>query len=537
MRQFAQYCLLVASIIVAGCAQQSTPTGGVKDTIPPKIVESSPQNFALNYEGNSIELKFDEYVKISSLKEQLIITPSLQFEPEFQLKGKTLKVSFIDSLKSNTTYQFNFGEGVKDLNENNPLDSNLFIFSTGNYLDSLSVSGQVKDAYTLEPLEEVLVMLYEGSYDSIPYKERPTYFSKTDEQGRYQIKYLPDGEFKMVAIKDENKNYLFDPISDMVGFPNTRVSSRDTAEYPINMFNEEYDNQYVKSTSSSEYGKVTFIFNQPIENPTASLIGQSFKKQWYIEDASKNGDTLTYWITESLDTVSFCIRDGDIIIDTVDVIMAPKPGDKQWEKKRLSVSVNAKRKGEIALFDTLRFTSLRPVTGYDEKLILLVENEKDTLDVKLGSVDQSLKEFYYSYQWKESSAYKLVVLPGTFEDFMEIQNDTIKADFKTTTWNKYADVELTMDIPETVNFAIVQLLGKQQAILQEDKIATDGIIKYKHLLPGQYALKMIYDTNNNGEWDTGKLIGNKQAERVIYYSGRIEVRSGWDVDLVWKIEN
>ncbi len=203
----------------------------------------------------------------------------------------------------------------------------------------------------------------------------------------------------------------------------------------------------------------------------------------------------------------------------------------------MSVAVNAKRKGEIALFDTLRITSSRPVTGYDEKLILLVENEKDTLDVKLGSVDKSLKKFYYSHNWKESSNYKMVILPGAFEDFLGIQNDTIKADFKTSTWNKYADLELTMDIPETVDFAIVQLLGQQQNILQEDKIAADGIIKYKHLLPGQYALKMIYDTNNNGEWDTGKLMTKEQAEKVIYYSGRIEVRSGWDVDLIWKIED
>jgi hypothetical protein len=323
----------------------------------------------------------------------------------------------------------------------------------------------------------------------------------------------------------------------MVGFPNSLVSTLDTAEWPINLFSEKYDNQYVKSTSSSEYGKVTFIFNQPNEDPTASLIGQSFKKQWYIEEASKNGDTLTYWITESLDTVSFCVSDGEIIIDTVDLIMAQKPEDKQWEKKRLSVAVNAKRKGEIALFDTLRITSSRPVTGYDEKLILLVENEKDTLDVKLGSVDKSLKKFYYSHNWKESSNYKMVILPGAFEDFLGIQNDTIKADFKTSTWNKYADLELTMDIPETVDFAIVQLLGQQQNILQEDKIAADGIIKYKHLLPGQYALKMIYDTNNNGEWDTGKLMTKEQAEKVIYYSGRIEVRSGWDVDLIWKIED
>jgi len=114
LKKHVSYFTFLISLLALSCAQQSSPSGGSKDVDSPKIVESSPINFALNYSGKSIELKFDEFVQINNLKEQLIITPSLKFQPKFQLTGKKLKITFIDSLKPNTTYQFNFGEGVKD---------------------------------------------------------------------------------------------------------------------------------------------------------------------------------------------------------------------------------------------------------------------------------------------------------------------------------------------------------------------------------------------------------------------------------------
>lgn len=535
MKNIHTFILICAVILLFGCAQQSTPSGGKEDVEPPKIVESSPQNFQLNFSGNEIELKFDEFVQINSLKEQLVVTPSLKFPPQFQLSGKKLKISFIDSLKPNTTYQFNFGEGIKDITEGNPLDSNLFVFSTGSFIDSLSINGIIKDAFTLAPVEKALVMLYESDEDSLPFKERPSYFSRTDKQGKFEVKYLPNREFKLITVLDENLNYLFDPQSEQVGYYENLISPKDTVDYELFLFKEKFSNQYIKSVSSPEYGKVLFEFNEPTKDVNIETIGVSFKKQWFIADMNKTKDSLVYWITEALDSLKFRIVDGEFV-DTVDVLMMEKPTEKKWNEKKLSIGVNAKRKGILELFDTLYFRSMHPVEGYDEKKIILVESDKDTIPIKLQSNDVALRIYYFEYKWKEATKYSITVLPGAFIDVFDLQNDTIRTSFESPTWNKYADVKLNIELPEGCEQAIIQLTSSSK-VVQENTMKENQEITYSHLTPGKYGVKMIYDDNKNGIWDTGSLLEKKQPERIIYYSGVIEVRSGWDVDLTWKIEN
>ena len=537
MTQYRSYLQIFTLLFLVSCAQQSSPTGGAKDIEPPKVLESVPPNFSLNYIGNSIELKFDEYVQINNLKEQLLVTPSLKFPLEFQLVGKKLKITFIDSLQPKTTDQFNFGEGIKDITESNPLDSNLFLFSTGNYIDSLSIKGSLKDAFTLASFENTVVMLYEDFADSIPYNERPTYVSKTDKSGFFNISYLPRGKFKLVAFKDENANYLFDPLSELVGFTDDLVSANDTNQCLIHLFKEKHANQYVKSASSPEFGKVIFEFNDPTVNPSAKLLGQSFKKQWYIADLNHTKDTLVYWITETVDTLQFQVRDEEKIIDTVDIIMRSKPKEKEWSSQKLKIKINGKSSRNMDLFAPLVFSSPHPVTGYDEKMILLVENEKDTISVKLKSEDKALRNYFFEYEWKEDASYSLSILPGAFLDCFGLKNDTIQRNFSTPTWNKYADVNLSVELPKSCTSGLIQLLTLKQEVLQENSLLMNGTIIYKHLQPGKYLVKMVYDENENGKWDTGNLLEKLQPEKVIYYSGSIEVRSGWDADLIWKIED
>jgi hypothetical protein len=206
-------------------------------------------------------------------------------------------------------------------------------------------------------------------------------------------------------------------------------------------------------------------------------------------------------------------------------------------KKRLRININAKASGKIELFDSLVFRGQHLISGYDEKLILLIENEIDTVKVKLNSDDKSLRKYTFGYEWKEDTDYSLCVFPGAFLDVFGLQNDTIKTSFKTPTWNKYADVNLTVELPGDCISGLIQLLTQQQKILQENGISKDGVITYKHLHPGKYMVKMIYDNNENGLWDTGSLLDKRQAEKIIYYSGVIEVRSGWDVDITWKVED
>ena len=143
--------MLAVACVLASCAQQVTPKGGPKDQTPPKITGSTPENYSTNFTGNTIELEFDEFVQLRNIKQAMVISPPLAKQPETKLRGKRLTITFEDTLRPNTTYIFNLGDGVQDITENNPLDSNVFVFSTGDFLDSLTVTGRIKQAIDLKP--------------------------------------------------------------------------------------------------------------------------------------------------------------------------------------------------------------------------------------------------------------------------------------------------------------------------------------------------------------------------------------------------
>ena len=213
----------------------------------PRILSAKPDNESTNMLDNKIILEFDEYVALKNANQELIVSPPLKYPVEFKMKNKKLQISWRDTLLENTTYLFQFGKGIADVNENNVLDSNIFVFSTGPYLDSFEVSGKVIDAFDLKPLEEVWVMLYDADIDSLPLTELPRYFSKTDASGNFYLKYLRPGNYKIFALSGKNGGYLYDAPGEGIAFLEGMISAtnpsdsiaKDTA-YALKLFVEEH---------------------------------------------------------------------------------------------------------------------------------------------------------------------------------------------------------------------------------------------------------------------------------------------------------
>nr|MBA3901512.1 Ig-like domain-containing protein [Bacteroidota bacterium] len=187
-RFFANYSLIaiIVSFLIS-CAQVGSPAGGPVDTTPPKIVKSYPENNSVKFNGKSIVLEFDEYVQVKDVTNQLLISPPLDKPPELKIKGKSVIIAFEGTLKDSTTYTFNFGSSISDFTEGNPLDSNLFVFSTGTFLDSLSIKGKVKNILDGSVEKDIYVMLYSNLEDSVPYKNKPLYLTRTEEDGSFSI--------------------------------------------------------------------------------------------------------------------------------------------------------------------------------------------------------------------------------------------------------------------------------------------------------------------------------------------------------------
>ena len=200
--------LVVVSLIFSHCANRGTASGGPKDELPPVIIKSIPENFSLNFDSNEIIIYFDEYIKMKDLQKQLIISPLMDPEPDITPVGsasKYIKIKILDTLQANTTYAFNFGESIADNNEGNLFPYYKYVFSTGDYIDSLSVSGIVTDALNKETDERIAVLLYEVDStftDSILYKKKPKYISNTDSVSSFNLENIKAGTYLLAALKE-----------------------------------------------------------------------------------------------------------------------------------------------------------------------------------------------------------------------------------------------------------------------------------------------------------------------------------------------
>ena len=234
-------CILF--LVIANCANRGRPDGGPKDQTPPVIIKAEPENLNTNFKGDEIRIYFDEYVKIRNLQKNLIISPPMDPEPIITPQGsasKYITIKILDTLLENTTYAFNFGESIVDNNEENPYPYYRYVFSTGPTIDSLQVQGVMMDALARKAETYVSVMLYEVDStftDSVIYKQKPKYITNTlDSTTVFRLENLKAGKYLMVALKEENANYTFQPKTDKIGFVKSFIDVPTDSIYNIELF-------------------------------------------------------------------------------------------------------------------------------------------------------------------------------------------------------------------------------------------------------------------------------------------------------------
>ena len=200
--------LLLACILAAACARMGNPDGGWYDETPPRVIGASPSDKAAGVSSRKVHIYFDEYIKIDNATEKVVVSPPQLEMPEIKAQGKRIAVSLLDSLKPNTTYTIDFSDAISDNNEGNPLGNYTYSFSTGKVIDTLEVAGTVLDASNLEPVKGILVGLYDDLADSA-FRTKPMLrVSRTDSQGRFIIKGVASGKYRIYALQDADGNYI-----------------------------------------------------------------------------------------------------------------------------------------------------------------------------------------------------------------------------------------------------------------------------------------------------------------------------------------
>ncbi len=546
------FLLVVNLLFIFSCAQIVSPGGGKKDTNAPVVLKYSPDSATLNFSAKTIEINFDEYIQLKDLNNQLIISPLLNKTPDIDVKGKTLIVEFDkdEVLKPNTTYCFSFGNAVTDVNEGNPIENFQYIFSTGTSIDSLKVKGKVQTAFDHKTEKGLLVMLYSDLRDSVIFKSQPDYFAKTKTDGTFEINNVKNGSYKIVAIKDANANYKYDLENEGIAFTDSLVNPSNQKTINLELFQEPAKKVFLKKATHPSYGKFEFVFSQGSDSIRIHNLSNDLKGvQEYVE-FSKNKDSLNYWITNyQKDSIVFQLSNGNQIIDTLEFKFINKEEALKAKRNPLKLSVITSPNGNQS-FDlnkniVLNFSNPIKTIADSKDIQLKVDSTKtpgtelvfeitnDFHSVVNTLISDSITK---KFSWKENTNYHLYIPPATFTDIFNLSNDTISIAIKTRELKYYGTLKLNITIPETKTNYIVQLIDEQGNVTKEDYIKKSEILNYEYLQPKKYKLKIIVDENNNQKWDIGNYLKLQQAEKVIFNSELINVRSNWDMELDWKVQ-
>jgi len=510
------------------CARRGSPSGGPEDVTPPKLVRTEPDNFSINFEAQKIRLYFDELIKLQDVQNQLVVSPPLKYPPEITPQGgprKYIEILIKDTLRENTTYTLNFGQSIVDNNEGNPNSFLTYVFSTGTYIDSLTLSGAVKDAFNKKADQFISVMLYEidtAYTDSTIYKNPPNYIASTgDSLPLFELKNLRAGKYALFALKDVNKNNMFNQKQDKIGFLEDTITIPTDSTYLLNLFLEE-PNYSVSVPSYAAKNRIIFGYqgdHEDMQIETLTQLPDSVQTK-ILKDREK--DTLNYWITPTdLDSIIFTVTNEKLErIDTFTVKTRKLPLD--------SLTLTSGIRGKFNFEDTFSILANTPIANVDTTKIGLVVS--DSLLAPFSHVLDTLEnKVEFDFEIEPNQKYRLSLLPGAISDFFGMQNDTLDYAISTSGYADYGNLRMTLG--GAVQYPLVLQLTNEQGEIQREIIAPESkIFEFSNLDPGNYVVRVIFDDNGNGKWDTGSYLKKRQPERISYYPDVIEVRANWELE-------
>ncbi len=537
--------IFILSYLLTSCAQMLPLTGGDKDVDPPKVLKQSPENKTTSFTGNEIRIEFDEYIQVKDIQNQLIITPRLEKTPDVKVSSKSLLLKFNEPLAQNTTYNLNFGSSIADVHEGNVLAEFSVIFSTGTFIDSFYVEGNITDAYSKKPVADISVMLYANGNDSSMYKDKPHYFSKTDAAGNYKIKNIHAGKYKIAAIGDKNKNFTYEQGEETAAAKKELITIDSSAKINFEVFKEEPLKFFVKRTIYPFYGRAIFTFNKPFTGGLRPSPGTTEKFKYHFNEGM---DSLHLMYNRGgKDTLELLLLGPDDRL--TEKLLLAKQDNEKYEKDLKSGKFKPRVNGisqqksfDRIYFSTTNIFSSGSITTKDSGDIdptrILFVQEKDTTRFKFP-VTARKGVYALSVDKPMSGKGEFIFYPGAFTGYEKTLNDTMRMSYEWKTKEDMGTVILSPSVKEKGKY-VVELLNERGGVIEKKNIDADGITEEKFtfegLAPGNYSLRMFKDENEDGKWTTGSLLDERSPEKIFYYDKPIKLLADWELNITWIIE-
>lgn len=501
------------------CAQIVPPSGGEKDTVPPQLLEAIPANYSTRFQTNEIWLAFDEYVQLKDINSQLLISPPLNTRPEVIVKKRGVLLRLKENLLPNTTYTFNFGDGIVDLNEGNPCPLR-YVVSTGEIIDSLSVKGRIADALSGAGVEGTKVMLFPPENDSLPLTGRPLYFGRSDKSGLFSIDNVREGSYRLFALEESNNNYRFDKQDERIGFATEilYVNGVDNLyDREVLLFRQDAGAKYIRSVWTDGNGYFSMETDQ-----------QSRTSRWVVEDnqgspmdftmRTERPDSIRIWLDPLLSPARIILLDGDEPRDTIAVEKIELP-----ELAQISAPLPSFRSEDGIAIETDPRASI-----VDTALIRL---KRDSTLLSLSVEPGALPgEWLLRSDFRDGLKYSLEIFPGAF-GWREIANDTLVTSLQCHPSELYGNLELEIKTGVYLGQLVLELLDsggklKQKVVLGSSELEK---VRFLRMLPGKYSVKILEDRDLSGDWTSGNFLDNLQPENYFSLEEGINIRSNWDI--------
>lgn len=511
--------ILFLSLILLSCARVGSPTGGPKDEKPPIMVSAEPDFGTTNFKSKKIKIHFDEFVKFKDLNKQLITSPPLKYQPEITPLGiasKTITIKLKDTLKTNTTYTFNFGNAIIDNAEGNVLEQFKYVFSTGDFIDSLQIKGRVSYSMSLDKPKNILVMLYnmDSTYtDSVIYRKKPNYVTNTLDTTLFSITNIKQGKYRLIALEDRNSNMTYEPHSDKIGYINAPISIPTDSSFNLNIFRETLPFG-IKKILENGKDKLLIAYEGKWNADIQRIYQEKRDSIPFIKYAPKNRDSVDVWYKNTI-ADSIFVKIKSKIDSTYKVRLRTKKKDSLDIKPLISQTLNPR--------DSLIFESNTPIERIIKEHIEIINKDSIAIAFEASTYKNPLSVLL-DFKREPENSYNITVLPDAFCDFYGRTNDSIQLKLNTRKPEDYGEIIFTV---KTNKLTIVELLTEQDKVIETNYINQTTELKYPELLPGKYKLRCMIDDNTNNRWDTGNFLEHRQPERVIYFDGIIELRANW----------
>ena len=529
--------LFVAAIY--SCATMDKPAGGRSDYDPPVPLSYSPENYSANFKAKKIEVVFDERIKYKSLNKELVVSPPIpdilqRIKPSAAMPTKKMEIDLSDvELLPNTTYTLNFGNSVGDNHEGTAIPNFKYVFSTGEKIDSLTVGGIVEDAFLGKFDPQTVVMLYriDSTFnDSTIFKERPRYFTRlaAEKDSTFRIDNIAPGTYQLIALVNTASNQMYNQSKDKIAFFPRPIELREpeTVGYRLRLAQARKSYKVYQGVNLQK-GLIQIAVDGLEPQDSIQRIFPELPdtaRDYYL--FNKERDTLRYWSTgEEKDSILFVIKRNGAVSDTINAKIR-KPAEVEFKR-------NFSGRG-LELDGHVFIDANKPIGAINPESFQLLGKDSPPrpFTLKLDSTTFTRVEMIFPVAQNDN--YQISVLPDGVKSILgEIAKDTARASFKTRSMDDYGT--LTVNPVSFNRFPlIVQLITPDKnTVVKEAILDKPGKVVFKLVVPAKYLLRVIFDTNGNGRWDTVDYLKKQQPEYVQYMDEPVTIRALWEEEIEW----